>query len=87
MSSGIIKQILKQHVKNKNMYISYFLRITETVQRTQLFMQPATWTHLNFVNGFCEYNTLLSCLGLSLTVLTNTLKIFDACVLVYALSI
>lgn len=66
------------------MYISYFLRITENVQ---LFMQPATWTHLNFVNGFCEYNMLLSCLGLSLTVLTNTLKIFDSCVLVYALSV
>jgi len=50
-------------------------------------MQPATWIHLNFVNWFYEYNKLLSWLGHSLTVVTNTLKIFDACVLVYALSV
>jgi len=36
MPSGTVKQILKQYIKNKNMYISYYLRITETVQRTHI---------------------------------------------------
>lgn len=35
MSSIIVKQILKQYIKNKNS--SYFLRFTETVQMTHYF--------------------------------------------------